>query len=351
MAKRIISLLLICTICTIFSISVFATSTDSPKNIEIVQLNFLDNGNGVLSVYYGYPLINNAHNIEKTELYNENILLYTSELTVNEQRYAVVCCSVEYTNTAELLEKIANIPTITTTEYKTVLFNFYVLLDSIAKNLNFTAIESGVVSLTIDTSSFVNQKYYMTQLDNAVAVALPDVDTTTMREVDTSFYLITANNIGVSNVEQFAVRELNEIYTEYSCSLNNQKLSLTLMQKEPVEEQPVEQTKLEQFLNSKYYTWFVIGGCTFIVLAVIAMIIVAKSYTKVIEKEEKRVFEDRSLIRDKDEPQLYWSQEERDAEKKKKNLMKNPNALVRDIDAERVESVENVQYKRQSNFK
>jgi hypothetical protein len=332
------------------SVSVFATSTEPLKNIEFVQLNLLENGNGILGVYYGYPIHDNAPPIEKTELYTGDISLITSELTVHSKRYAIVCCSVEYTNTTDLLSKIDGILSIEAEEYRNVLFNFYVLLDSVAENLNFLAIDTGVVTLTIDTSSFVNQKYYMTQLDEAIVAALPNVDTKTMRDVDTSFYLITANNIEVSNSEQFATRELNEVYTEYSCPLNNQKLSLVLSQKQPVVDEPVEQSKLAQFLNSKYYTWFIVGSCTFIVLAIIAMIIVAKSYTHVIEKEEKRVFEER-MMRDRNDPQLYWSKEEREAEQKKKHMMKNPNALVRDTDAQdKVESIETSQYKRQSSF-
>ena len=54
---------------------------------------------------------------------------------------------------------------------------------------------------------------------------------------------------------------------------------------------------------------------------------------------------------DKDEPQLYWTQAEREAEKKKKEMMKHPNALVRDSDVDNVESVENAQHKTQNTLK
>ena len=151
------------------------------------------------------------------------ITLATSELTVNDVRYATIYGFIEYTDTTDLTEKITSIPAIDVMEYKTILFHFYVLLDSVAKNLNFTNIEPGTVSLTIDTSSFVNQKYYMTRLDDAVREALPHVDITTMREVDTRAYLIVADNISVSNCEQFSIQELDGAYREYSCTLNNQK--------------------------------------------------------------------------------------------------------------------------------
>ena len=83
MAKRITALLLLLLFCAIMSVSVFATSTEPLKNIEFVQLNLLENGNGILGVYYGYPIHDNVPPIEKTELYTGDISLITSELTVH----------------------------------------------------------------------------------------------------------------------------------------------------------------------------------------------------------------------------------------------------------------------------
>ena len=354
MAKYKNILILIILTCILSNMCVFATENNSPKNLEIVQLKLLENNEGVLSVFYGYPIDLNADTIEHQELIVDEFTLEISELTINgANRYAVLYSTITYTNIDDLLSKIQKITSFETTEYKTTLFNFYVLLDSIANNLNFTAIEQGTVSLTIDTSSFVNQKYYMTNLDSAISSLMPTVDTKTMRSVETNFYLITPNNIEVSNAGQFEQRELTDVYTEYSCSLNNQKLSITLSQKtieEPVVDENSIEAKLNSFLESKYYTIFIIGACLFIVISIIVMIFIAKSYTKVIEKEEKRLYEEEHK-HDKNAPKLYWSKDEREMENKKNKLLKNPNALVRDCDLDKTESIESTQFKRQSNFK
>ena len=354
MAKYKSVLIFIILACILSNICVFATNEDSPHNIEIVQLKLLEDNSGVLSVYYGYPISPNFKKIEHVDLVNDGFNLAITELSVNNDRYAIVYCSVPYKNTDELLAKIQAISLCKSEEYKSTLFNFYVLLDSIANNLNFTAIQENTVSLTIDTSSFVNQKYYMTRLDTAIVEKLDGVDISTMRHIDTSFYLITSRNIGVSNAEQFLQRELTDVYTEYSCSLNNQKLSITLQKIQEVEipEEPdtTIEGKLNKFLESKYYTLFIAGCCIFIVVAVILMIIIAKSYNKVIEKEEKLNLQEREA-HDANAPKLYWSQDERELENKKKKLLNNPNALVRDGDLENTESIEKTQYKRQSNFK
>ncbi len=355
MAKYKNALIFIVLVCMISNIFVFAVEDNAPKNLEIIQLRLLENNECVLSVLYGYPIDNSIPKIEKEDLISDVFSLSISELTTDDtNRYAALYCTIRYQNTEDLLSKIQKITEIDSDEYKTTLFNFYVLLDSVAKNLNVTAVEQDVISLTIDTSSFVNQKYYMTHLDSAITNKLANIDTKTMRDVDTYFYLITPSNVVVSDAEQFKHKELTEIYSEYSCSLNNQKLSITLSKKIEQQPKPIDENnfeaKLNQFLESKYYNLFVVGSCIFIILAIVIMIIIAKSYTKVIEKEEKRKY-DEEHKHDKDAPMLYWTQDERETENKKKRMLKNPNALVRDCDLDATESIENTQYKRQSNFK
>lgn len=355
MAKYKNALIFIVLICIISNIFVFAVEDNAPKNLEIIQLRLLENNECVLSVLYGYPIDNSIPEIEKEDLINDEFLLSISELTIDDvNRYAALYCTIRYQNTEDLLAKIQKITEFESDEYKTTLFNFYVLLDSVAKNLNVTAVEQDVISLTIDTSSFVNQKYYMTHLDSAIINKFTNIDTKTMRDVDTYFYLITPSNVIVSDAEQFKHRELNDIYSEYSCSLNNQKLSITLGKKTEQEIVPIDENsfeaKLNQFLESKYYNLFIVGCCVFIILAIIIMIVIAKSYTKAIEKEEKRKYAEEHK-HDKNAPMLYWTQDERESENKKKKMLKNPNTLVRDCDLDNVESIENTQYKRQSNFK
>lgn len=353
MRKQIKTIILLC----LFLSSCFpmvAQATNTTKNIEIVQFSFLEDGSGQLSVYYGYPIENDAVNIEKTILVDEKIKLIVSELSINNSRFATVCCSVHYQNIEDLSLTISEIPQLEYVDYKNTLFNFYVLLDSIAQNLDFKKIDNENISLSIDTVSFVNQKYYMTRLDSQIKNILVDVDTTSLKDVETDFYLIVSKDIAVLNTEQFQARTLNDIYTEYSCKLNNQKLTVTLSHKASTNENIDANTftyKLNAFLNSKYYNWFVIFMCTFIVIAICILIFVAKSYTRVVEKEEKRLLEEKLMAHSENDPKLYWSQAEREQEKRKKDLMKNPNALVRDEDLQQTDSIEVQQYKRQSSFK
>ena len=80
-----------------------AQATNTTNNIEIVQLNFLDDGSGQLSLFYGYPINNESVNIEKTILVNDKISLTVSELSINNERFATLCCSVPYQKNEDLL--------------------------------------------------------------------------------------------------------------------------------------------------------------------------------------------------------------------------------------------------------
>lgn len=352
MGKQIKTILLLCLFLSSY-FHITAQAVNTTNNIEIVQLNFLEDGSGQLSVYYAYPIDGETADIEKIILVDDKITLTISELSIDSKRFATVCCSVPYQKTEDLLLTISQIPQLEYSEYKNTLFNFYVLLDSIAQNLDFQTLEGGSVSLTIDTASFVNQKYYMTRLDAPITNLLSGVDTTSVKNVETNFYLIASQDVVVLNTEQFQSRKLNDIYTEYSCKLNNQRLTVTLSHKLDTSNTNSNTLtdKINTFLNSKYYNWFVIFMCTFIVIAIGILIFVAKSYTKVVEKEEKRLLEEQLLEHSKDDPKLYWSKAERELEKQKKDLMKNPNALIRDEDLQHTDSIEVQQYKRQSSFK
>lgn len=319
--KHIPIILVVFIICSL-SINCFATEIDSNENIIIIQFNICDNQNKI-SVSYGYPTFREQP-INQEVLIDDSFELFISELSIDENRYDTINCVIEYENYEDLHKTIQFIKDFPDENTEWIRFHFYMILDNIVSKLNQQTSDT-TLEFFVDTNWMDMQSYHMMYLDNIISNKITDINN---YPITAYCFFVIPSNLTISG--NFELQECKYSDTEMSY-----RAELVHDLKIRIDSAQQELTKLDQFLNSKWYYLFLIGSGLFIVISIVTMLIIARSFNNVVEKEEKLVFEKTDLPTS-DVPELYLSKEQRAALEKnglttdKKNIFQledNPHKM------------------------
>lgn len=305
--KKIIFFLVLTFVLYSFSIVVFATETNIDKNLIITQLNISKDTENTISILYGYP-ISESIELEKNILIDDEFNLLISELNVDGIRYAIINCVITYTSVEELNTKLQVMKNFNDNNTEWIRFHFYAILDSIVSDLNQQLMDSKL-SFNINSSWLSQQKYNMLKLDDSIRAKLEPIAKIESRSIESLCFIVIPSTMSLAENSGFQPLSYSDTETAYRIDLNGTQLKIS------IDSEPKEQSKIDQFLNSKWYYMFLIGSGLFIVIAIITMLIIAKSFNNVVEKKELI-----SIIQTKlptsDIPELYLTKEQREALKK-----------------------------------